>query len=107
VEAVTRRVRLSAPALAGLPGPPAWGSGEATSGRVTTGPGRRRAVPVLARASLVSGQRVVGPAVLLQPDATTWLAPGWRAEVGAWGDLVLEPDRGRLAPAGQARGERG
>ncbi len=31
--------------------------------------------------------RVVGPAVIAEPDCTVWVAPGWRAEVvpsGAW-----------------------
>ena len=32
---------------------------------------------------------VVGPSVLAEPDSTTWVAPGWRAEPGEAGALVL------------------
>jgi N-methylhydantoinase A/oxoprolinase/acetone carboxylase beta subunit len=36
---------------------------------------------------------VSGPTVIAEPDCTVWLAPGWRAEVGPVGALVLRRDR--------------
>jgi N-methylhydantoinase A/oxoprolinase/acetone carboxylase beta subunit len=41
-------------------------------------------VPSIARAA------AHGPAVVAEPDCTIWLAPGWRAHVGAAGALVLD-----------------
>ena len=45
--------------------------------------------PVYARARLLAGQRIVGPAVVEQFDATTWLLPGQAAEVDEVGFLVI------------------
>ncbi len=45
------------------------------------------------RADLAPGARVVGPAVIVETTATTWVPRGWRATVGAAGDLVLERSR--------------
>ncbi|GIX22202.1 MAG: N-methylhydantoinase A [Gammaproteobacteria bacterium] len=46
-------------------------------------------VPCLARAALAAGDRIEGPALILEDIATTWLAPGWLAEVDACGNLLL------------------
>ncbi len=45
------------------------------------------------RASLPPGERVAGPAVVLDEGATLWVASGWTARVHAGGALVLA--RGR------------
>ncbi len=45
--------------------------------------------PVYARARLLAGQRLRGPAVVEQFDATTWLLPRQEAEVDALGFLVI------------------
>jgi N-methylhydantoinase A len=45
--------------------------------------------PVYARARLVPGHSIAGPAVVLQYDATLLITPGWRAQVDAWGNLRL------------------
>ncbi|HTW84005.1 MAG TPA: hydantoinase/oxoprolinase family protein [Candidatus Sulfotelmatobacter sp.] len=46
--------------------------------------------PVYARAHLRPGDAFVGPAVVEQYDATTYVAPAWRARVDGYGNLVLE-----------------
>ena len=47
----------------------------------------------LHRGDLAPGDRIPGPAVVLQMDATTVIPPGWRAIVDPLGNLVLEPLR--------------
>jgi N-methylhydantoinase A len=39
---------------------------------------------------LQAGQRVVGPAIIEQYDATTLLPPGWQATVDRFANLLLE-----------------
>ena len=46
------------------------------------------------RASLLPGARLVGPALLAEDGATSWIAPGWHGEVDAGGMLVLTRDTG-------------
>ncbi len=46
------------------------------------------------REGLVPGQRIRGPAVITETVATTWLAPGWHAEVDEAGNLLLEREAG-------------
>lgn len=41
------------------------------------------------RQTLVAGQSVLGPAVIQQTDTTTVLYPGQRAEVDAWGNMIV------------------
>jgi N-methylhydantoinase A len=45
-------------------------------------------VPTLPRAE-AQGRRLAGPAVIIDPVATTWLAPGWVAESDPYGNLLL------------------
>jgi N-methylhydantoinase A len=45
--------------------------------------------PLLLRETLAAGQHIVGPAVVLQSDATTYLAPGWQGTVDTQANLVL------------------
>ncbi len=44
---------------------------------------------VFDRARLGAGDRIAGPAIVTQLDATTLVAPGWWAEVRADGSLLL------------------
>ena len=46
--------------------------------------------PVLAREGLPAGHAVDGPALMIDPMATTVVEPGWRARVDAIGNLILE-----------------
>jgi N-methylhydantoinase A len=48
---------------------------------------------LFARSDLAPGQNIVGPALILQEDATTYLPPGWTAHAEATADiLILERD---------------
>jgi N-methylhydantoinase A len=51
--------------------------------------GKSRATPIFERASLRSGARVRGPAVLVEYSSTTVITPGWMATVDAAGNLRL------------------
>ena len=62
--------------------------------------GEWRETPFHRRAALPVGEPVEGPAVILDPTATTVVEPGWRAVLTAEGNLVLErhlPRPGRVA----------
>jgi N-methylhydantoinase A len=59
---------------------------------VTDRPGAPADAAVYERAALGAGDRVAGPALVHEPDATTYLPPGWTAEVGGHGDLVATPE---------------
>lgn len=49
--------------------------------------------PVYERSRLAPGHELVGPALVVQEDATTVIPPGWRARVDAWLNLVCERTR--------------
>ncbi|GMU39968.1 MAG: 5-oxoprolinase [Chloroflexota bacterium] len=91
VEVVNVRATAHIPGAALLP-VPAFGPGGA--GPVTTldveFEAGRLATSVYARASLAPGDRIEGPAIVTQFDATTLVEPGWRATVDARGNLVME-----------------
>jgi N-methylhydantoinase A/oxoprolinase/acetone carboxylase beta subunit len=89
VEIVTLRVRLELPGLAMLPPPPPLVAREQRRSRLVAGTGRVLDAPVLPRFSLVPGEQVLGPVILTQLDATTYVPAGWCAAVGAWGDLEI------------------
>ncbi len=52
--------------------------------------GLEQPVPVYARARLAVGQRVAGPAILLEETATVRVSAGWRAEVDTCGNIRLQ-----------------
>ena len=88
VEVVNLRLRVTGPEpeirLPERPsGPPAPPAGEVTVH------GLNRPVPRHVRERLVAGQRIAGPALVTETVSTTWIAPGWTAEVDAWGNLHL------------------
>jgi N-methylhydantoinase A len=87
VEAVTFRAwGLGPPGELELPAPPASGDPVPTE--------RRRVgdvdVAVYERRDLPEGFRVDGPALLDEPDSTTWIDPGWSASVHPSGALLVE-----------------
>jgi N-methylhydantoinase A/oxoprolinase/acetone carboxylase beta subunit len=51
------------------------------------GRARWQDVPVYRRDTLAAGQKLAGPALVIQLDATTYLPEGWRAEVDTEGNL--------------------
>ncbi len=61
-------------------------------------PELRQTVPVIERRGMAQGDRREGPAIITDPAATAWLAPGWSCRMDAWGNLVLE--RGLPAESG-------
>jgi N-methylhydantoinase A len=56
--------------------------------------GRWIDAPVWARETLGPGSRLRGPALVVEPGATLWIAPRWRARLGAAETLVITRERG-------------
>ncbi|MEE8466699.1 MAG: hydantoinase/oxoprolinase family protein, partial [Dehalococcoidia bacterium] len=48
--------------------------------------------PLYQREQLTCGNRISGPALVIQMDATTVLPPGWGGVVDPFGNLLLEPE---------------
>jgi N-methylhydantoinase A/oxoprolinase/acetone carboxylase beta subunit len=46
-------------------------------------------VPIFDRAALAAGERIAGPAIVTQLDATTLVPPDWSMEVHVSGTLLL------------------
>jgi N-methylhydantoinase A len=90
VELVNLGIGLTgeAPALA-LPGPAPGPAARARSRQAVFG--CARPAEVYTRAELACDQRIAGPALIAEPLATTYIAPGWGAQVDAVGNLVLHP----------------
>ena len=88
VELVNLRLRLTAPAHAVSPPDAEVGSAEVRRVRV---PGDDQPMPVLDRGAVgfAGGGSLDGPALILDDVATTWLAPGWRADRDRAGNLRL------------------
>ncbi len=88
VELVNLRAAVSAPAP--LTRLPPWRGGGAARplGRFSVH-GIGAPVPCFRRESLAAGVRLIGPAILVEALATSWLAPGWNAEVDEFGNLLL------------------
>src|SRR5713101_5650690 len=66
----------------GAPAPADWA-------RVHTG-GRAHRAPVFVRERLAVGDRISGPAIIAEKNATTVVEPGWQAEVIRPNHIVLE-----------------
>jgi N-methylhydantoinase A len=49
-----------------------------------------RDTPVWARLELPADARIVGPAILEQPDATTVIEPGFAGRIDRLGNLIVE-----------------
>jgi N-methylhydantoinase A len=100
VEVVTLRLAavgaLPRPQPAALPAGGAAPPPEAQTGRVRARmPGEQvpRTVPLYDRDRLLAGNRVPGPAIVHQLDATTLVLAGQRARIDAQGSLWLEEGR--------------
>jgi 5-oxoprolinase (ATP-hydrolysing) len=66
--------------------------------------GRSHETPVFERDALCAGDKVRGPAIIAEQNATTVVEPGWQAEVTALDNLVLQ--RVEARPERQAIGTR-
>ncbi|MEQ8558136.1 MAG: hydantoinase B/oxoprolinase family protein [Henriciella sp.] len=51
--------------------------------------GKRTKTPVFDRPTLLSGDRIEGPALIIEETQTTVVDPGWEVEVAQRGDLIL------------------
>ncbi|MEZ4504028.1 MAG: hydantoinase/oxoprolinase family protein [Dehalococcoidia bacterium] len=91
VEVVNARVTARVPASMSLPAPEFEGAdaNEAPSTARVWLDGGWVETPIVARAGLVPGDTIEGPAIVTQLDTTTLVSPGWRATVDAAGNLVL------------------
>jgi 5-oxoprolinase (ATP-hydrolysing) len=128
IEIATARLAAHAPSpgarAAPAPGPegasePRAGTAAAIAGATGEAPQplRREAIwfpgagrvpaPVYAREHLVAGQRLAGPALVLEATGTLALDPGWSASLGPQGILELrdEAARARSAPADLERAD--
>lgn len=73
--------------------------GDAAEVRMVVG-GAPCTVPLVRRSALRRGEAVNGPALVVEPDATTVVDPGWRVTAGEAGHLLLtrvDPRPGRVA----------
>ena len=89
VELVNLRAAVRGPALPVELAPLGGGEAPGEAGRVEV-VGIEAPVAHWRREELPAGFAVEGPAILTETVATTWLAPGWRCEVDAVGNLLLE-----------------
>ncbi len=63
--------------------------------------------PVYDRAALAPGQRLPGPALVIQEDTTTWIAPGWDTEGDEFGNLLMRRVLGTQASRPPEAGSKG
>jgi 5-oxoprolinase (ATP-hydrolysing) len=75
-------------AAAALPRPPALSAPALATVETFMG-GARHAAPVLERAGLAEGAVVTGPALIIDPVATTVVEPGWQSTLDGDGSLIL------------------
>src|SRR5207247_8655646 len=80
------------------------GAGPAEWVSLHTG-GRAHRAPVFVRERLTVGDRIPGPAIIAEKNATTVVEPGWLAEVMPSDRIVLA--RAEARPQGRARGNSG
>jgi N-methylhydantoinase A len=93
VEAVTLRAVAEAPALPLSPTPlPEANAEPPVEMSLAFFDGNEIGVQRVWRKDLLKGHTLKGPAVVLEYSSTTWLPPGWRLEVDAWGSLLLSKE---------------
>jgi len=88
-EAVSVEALAAGQAIAEHAAPPKPAGAPAETVRIFTG-GTWRAAPLYRREALAPGQRVDGPAIIAEANATTVVEPEWRASVTPLDHLVLE-----------------
>lgn len=86
VELVNLRLDVRGPQRLDEVPPPAGGPVEAQSETRVDG----EAVPVYWRRAVARNEWMNGPLIVLDTDATTWVAPGWKASRDAHGHLRVE-----------------
>jgi N-methylhydantoinase A len=93
VEVVTLRAVATVPSSVALPAYVPAATPRVDRTPVVLRGGESADVPVVGRRDLDRAGSLVGPALVTQLDATTWVAPGWRAARLPTGDLLLSPIR--------------
>ncbi len=73
-----------------VPAPRSGDAGASDSHCLAWADGAWRRVPRLDRGNIRPGQTLSGPALIVEADATTWVAPGWTARVDDADNLLLE-----------------
>lgn len=91
VEIVTLRVRRVGrrPDLR-LPPIPADSDGAREQAELILNDGAPVRAPVLTRCALVAGRPMDGPFLLIDPEATAFIPPGWQARANADGAVILQ-----------------
>ena len=93
VEAVTLRAVIEAPPLPLAPASLAKAAAEpAAESSTVYHEGNEIEVRRVWRKGLLDGHSLEGPAIVLEYSSTTWLPPGWRLDVDAWGSLLLSKE---------------
>jgi N-methylhydantoinase A len=96
VEAVNLRVEADSPSPFKAPEPEETFPSDGRDARVGSGTVYAAGVPVKAtiyqREALLRGTELLGPAVLVEEDATTYLPPGHRARIDAVANLIIAPE---------------
>ncbi|HEY0113976.1 MAG TPA: hydantoinase B/oxoprolinase family protein [Allosphingosinicella sp.] len=88
--AIVEAVGNSSPGRGGGPAEPVEGGLRGSHDPLhQASPGPRPGEDLYDRASLAAGDTVVGPALIIDPSATTVVEPGWQAEVDRLGNLIL------------------
>ena len=95
MEVVNLRLKMVVPVEKPAPAPQApqeggW-EGAVVGEKSLVFGGKGMEAPLVLREHLHCGNRVPGPALVIQMDSTTVLPPGWEVEVDAWGNLVAVP----------------
>ncbi|MDE2133384.1 MAG: hydantoinase B/oxoprolinase family protein [Alphaproteobacteria bacterium] len=107
VESVTAEIVRHGEAVSAPVRPPSDGTPPVPIDRVSLwSGGRAHDVPVHDRDALRAGDRIGGPAIVREAIATTVVEPGWIAEMGPAGELLLRRaaarERQAIADAGKA-----
>lgn len=93
VEAVTLRASAEAPPLPLSPSTLAEASSAPPMEMGTAfHEGNEIQVRRVWRKDLLQGHTLQGPAIVLEYSSTTWLPPGWKLDVDAWGSLLLSTE---------------
>jgi N-methylhydantoinase A/oxoprolinase/acetone carboxylase beta subunit len=91
VEIVTLRVRrVGKAAQVRLPKRPQAEKSTQTTAKVTLADGTTAEVRAMDRAQLVHLPPQAGPLLVIDPEATTFVPPGWKLSAKADGTLLLE-----------------
>lgn len=86
VEVVTVRVRATGRMR--KPAPQTIRRGAADARRAICA--KRRRMTLYDREKLLAGNQLAGPALVVEPFATTWIPKEWRGTIDRWGNVLLE-----------------